>query len=139
MFITKEIFRYADVGANIGEELKAEVPEAERVEMLDTLHKRVTQHNIQVVSGYYGRIAMERLAQLLGLDLSEMEKQLCDMVTKKQVYARIDRPAGVISFSPPRTPNELLNDWSSDISELLKKLESTCHLIHKENMVHKIV
>ena len=34
--------------------------------------------------------------------------------------------------------NEMLNDWSGNIGELLDKLEKTCHLIHKENMVHKI-
>ena len=41
-------------------------------------------------------------------------------------------------FAATKTPNELLNDWSDDISQLLNTLESTCHLIHKENMVHKI-
>ena len=61
------------------------------------------------------------------------------MVTKKQVYARIDRPKGIITFAPPKSPNELLDDWSGDISTLLNLLEGTCHLVHKENMVHKIV
>ena len=60
------------------------------------------------------------------------------MVTKKQVFARIDRPAGIITFEAPKTANEMLNDWSGNIGELLDKLEKTCHLIHKENMVHKI-
>jgi len=44
----------------------------------------------------------------------------------------------VVRFAAPKTPNELLNDWSGDISTLLNTLESACHLIHKENMVHKI-
>merc|ERR1711968_38321 len=101
-------------------------------------HKRVTEHNIGVVSTYYARITMERLASLLGLDIATMESQLCDMVSAKQVYARIDRPKGIVVFAAPKTPNELLNDWSTDISTLLKMLESTCHLVHKENMVHKI-
>lgn len=84
---------------------------------------------------------------------------------RAQLYARIDRPAGIISFAPPKSPNELLNEWSSDIGErsahpfihessvggstctyvlclrtgsLLNLVESTCHLIHKENMVHKV-
>ena len=67
-----------------------------------------------------------------------MESQLCGMVSAKQIYARIDRPAGVVSFEQPRTPNSLLNDWAGDISTLLTKLEGTCHLIHKENMVHGV-
>ena len=106
--------------------------------MLETMHTRVSQHNIQVVAGYYGRISMPRLAELTGLSMEKMEEQLCEMVTKKQVYARIDRPAGIITFEAPKTANEMLNDWSGNIGELLDKLEKTCHLIHKENMVHKI-
>ena len=113
---------------------------ADEVElMLTTFHKRVTEHNLGVVSAYYARITMERLSTLLELDIAKMEEQLADMVTKKQVYAKIDRPAGIIVFAKPKTPNALLNDWSSDISSLLSMLEGTCHLIHKENMVNKLV
>ena len=56
-----------------------------------------------------------------------------------QIYARLDRPAGIITFAAPKSPNELLNDWSSDISQMLNLIEGACHLIHKENMIHKIV
>ena len=31
---------------------------------------------------------------------------------------------------------DILNSWSNNISELLSKVEKTCHLIHKESMVH---
>lgn len=60
------------------------------------------------------------------------------MLHRPQVYARIDRPAGLINFTPPKAPNELLNDWSGDISQLLNLLEGSCHLIHKENVIHKV-
>ena len=106
--------------------------------MLETLHQRVTQHNIQVVSCYYARISMERLGGLLGLSIGLMEEQLCEMVTKKQVYARIDRPKGIIVFAPPKTANTILNDWSGDISSLLNLVEGACQEIHKENMLHKV-
>jgi 26S proteasome regulatory subunit N5 len=139
LFITREIFHFAELRDNLAAQLTSEFSQEAHVQMLNTLHVRITQHNIQVVSGYYARIGMERLANLLGLGVEEMEMQLCDMVAKKQVYARIDRTAATISFSPPRTPNQLLNAWSYDIALLLNKLESTCHLIHKENMIHKIV
>lgn len=33
---------------------------------------------------------------------------------------------------------ETLSDWGSDISELLHLVEKTCHLINKENMLHKV-
>lgn len=45
---------------------------------------------------------------------------------------------GVATFAPAMDPNDTLNAWSSDISELLGKVEKMCHLIHKENMVHGI-
>jgi hypothetical protein len=31
---------------------------------------------------------------------------------------------------------DMLNSWSNNISELLGKVEKTCHLIHKESMIH---
>jgi 26S proteasome regulatory subunit N5 len=139
LFITKEIFHFADLRAGLAAELAAaDFSAAEQETMLDVMQKRVTQHNIHAIAGYYSRITMERLAHLIALPMATMEEQLCEMVTKKQLYARIDRPAGIIGFAPPKSPNELLNDWSSDISSLLNLVESTCHLIHKENMVHKV-
>jgi hypothetical protein len=60
------------------------------------------------------------------------------MVSKLQVYARLYRPRGIFTLERTKTANALLNDWSSDIGTLLTKLEGACHLIHKENMVHKI-
>jgi 26S proteasome regulatory subunit N5 len=140
LFITKEVFHFADLESQLRAEIEAlkgfDAKETDL--MLTTFHRRVTEHNIEVVSQYYTRIQIERLAALLQLEIPKMEEQLCEMVTKKQVYARINRPKGIIDFTAPKSPNELLNDWSSDIASLLSKLEGTCHLIHKENMVHKI-
>ena len=52
----------------------------EQTLMLETLHRRVTQHNIHVVGVYYARVRTTRLAELLALPLDEAEKQLCEMV-----------------------------------------------------------
>ena len=141
LFTTKELFHFGELHDALQAELQSPAfgfDKAEVTLMLTTFHKRVTEHNLGVVSAYYSRITMERLSTLLELDIATMEEQLCEMVTKKQVYAKIDRPKGIIVFSKPKDPNTLLNDWSSDIASLLNKLEGTCHLIHKENMVHKI-
>lgn len=140
LFITKEIFQFGELRGMLDSELMSLgiADAAERTLMLDDLHMRVTQHNLQVVSDYYARISMARLAELLALSMAQAEEQLVEMVCSKQLYARIDRPAGIITFSPPKPPEQLLNDWSSDISQLLNLLEGTCHLIHKENMVHRI-
>jgi len=53
--------------------------------------------------------------------------------------AKIDRPAGLVTFAPKVSPEETLSAWSSDLGSLLSLVERTCHLINKENMLHKVV
>jgi len=56
-----------------------------------------------------------------------------------KVVAKIDRPAGLVTFAPKVSPEETLSAWSSDLGSLLSLVERTCHLINKENMLHKVV
>ncbi|KAI9817083.1 MAG: hypothetical protein M1826_001665 [Phylliscum demangeonii] len=99
------------------------------------LRDRVIEHNIRVVARYYIRIRLDRLRDLLDLDAVETERHLSRLVTAKTVYARIDRPAGVVSFAKPRMPDDVLNEWSSDMKSLLGLLERIDHLITKEEMM----
>ena len=99
------------------------------------LRKRVIEHNVRVVAKYYTRIRLPRLTQLLGLDRVETEKYLSELVTAKTVYARIDRPAQLVSFAQPRQADDVLNDWSSNMKSLLGLLERIDHLITKEEMM----
>lgn len=94
--------------------------------------------NIRVVAKYYTKITTQRLSQLLDLPPDESESFLSRLVVSKTIYAKIDRPAGLISFAAPRDINEILNGWSADINSLLGLVEKTCHLITKEEMVNKI-
>jgi 26S proteasome regulatory subunit N5 len=103
----------------------------------NTLRERVIQHNIRVVSGYYRQLSMARLANLLGLSVDEAEKHVSDMVSDSGLYAKIDRPQGIIVFAKPQGPDEVLQDWASDISKMLSLVETTCYLINKETMMHK--
>jgi len=98
------------------------------------MRKRVVQHNIRVISQFYGRIRTTRLAQLLALDEEKTETYLSEMVSSKQLFAKIDRPIGIISFQRKRDANEVLNTWADDITELLSVVESTCHMINMDNM-----
>eukprot|EP01006_Ploeotia_vitrea_P042281 TRINITY_DN66616_c2_g1_i1.p1 TRINITY_DN66616_c2_g1~~TRINITY_DN66616_c2_g1_i1.p1 ORF type:complete len:497 (-),score=286.67 TRINITY_DN66616_c2_g1_i1:54-1508(-) len=102
------------------------------------LHKRVVQHNLRVVAKYYARIETPRLAQLLSLSEARAERFLSELVSSKQVFAKIDRPAKHISFRAKRNADETLNEWSADLVELLRLVDSTCHQINKEKMIHKI-
>lgn len=102
------------------------------------LRKRVIEHNVRVVAKYYTRIGMRRLTQLLDLTEDETEKYISELVCSKTVYARIDRPARVVSFAKPRDVDDVLNEWSSNMKSLLGLLERVDHLITKEEMMARI-
>lgn len=70
--------------------------------------------------------------------LLQTEKQLSEMVVKTGLAARIDRPAGVVRFAAPKTPEAVLNTWSRSLTKLLEVVDRTCQQIQKESMVHKI-
>eukprot|EP00877_Chromochloris_zofingiensis_P012276 jgi/Chrzof1/7301/Cz02g18120.t1 len=104
----------------------------------EDLRLRVIEHNIMVVSKYYTRITITRLAELLNLPKDESEKHLSDLVVAKAVAAKIDRPAGLVVFGKHEQPEDVLNSWSSNISNLLELVEKSCQQIQKEAMVHKV-
>lgn len=79
------------------------------------------------------------MAEMLGLQEDVLEAQLSEMSSNGEIFVKIDRPRGIISFTAPTAPEEVLSDWAGEISSMLSLMESTCHLINRENMVHKIV
>ena len=102
------------------------------------LRKRVIEHNVRVIAKYYTRIKTDRLCQLLDLGEEETEKYISELVTAKTVYAKIDRPARVVSFQKMRDADEVLNEWSGSMKSLLGLLERIDHLITKEEMMARI-
>ncbi|KAK4774015.1 hypothetical protein SAY87_029034 [Trapa incisa] len=103
----------------------------------EDLRQRIIEHNIIVVSKYYSRISLKRLAELLSLSIQEAEKHLSDMVVSKSLVAKIDRPMGIVSFQIAKDSNDILNSWAMNLEKLLDLVEKSCHQIHKETMVHK--
>ncbi|KAJ2350671.1 proteasome regulatory particle subunit [Coemansia sp. RSA 2618] len=102
------------------------------------LRDRVIEHNVRVVAKYYTRATIPRLAELLDLGADAVEAFLSKAVVAGTIYARVDRPAGVVSFARPRDGEEQLNVWASDVGKLLALVEKTTHLIAKEEIVNKI-
>ncbi len=100
----------------------------------ETFQRRIVQHNIRVISKYYKRIHGRRLAQLLGLTQDQLEREVSNMVSAGDLYAKMDRPADIIRFAQNQTPESILSEWASDIDKLLGLVEKTTHLIQKENM-----
>jgi len=64
--------------------------------------KRVIEHNVRVIAKYYTRIHFARLTTLLDLPAAETEAYIAALVTSKTIYARIDRPAQLVSFERTR-------------------------------------
>ncbi|KAJ2320280.1 proteasome regulatory particle subunit, partial [Coemansia sp. RSA 2681] len=102
------------------------------------LRDRVIEHNIRVIAKYYTRASTLRLTELLDLSSDDVERFLSKAVVDGTIYARIDRPAGVVNFAKPSDSEEQLNGWASDVSKLLSLVEKTTHLIAKEEIVNKI-
>ena len=81
--------------------------------------------NVRVVSQYYTRIRLSRLTTLLDLTAQQTEETLARLVVSKTVWARINRPAGIVNFTPKRSAEDVMNDWSSDMQRLLGLVEKT--------------
>lgn len=103
---------------------------------VEDLKNRVIELNLRVIALYYSNIRLERLCELLELTQLETETFIIDLVSKGDLFAKINRPAGVVSFIKPKSENELLNEWSGNINNLLESIETIEHLINKEEMIH---
>ncbi|ORY31371.1 hypothetical protein BCR39DRAFT_571286 [Naematelia encephala] len=155
-FVTKELMRWPGIETLYGPTLRqtpvfspnsklgiktGSIAEGKRPEELsnpgdarwEDLHKR----NIRVIAAYYSRITMTRLTELLDLSALTTERTLCKLVTDKTIYARIDRPAGIVSFKQKKGINEVLNAWSGDVAKMLELVEKTSHLVSKEYAMHE--
>jgi len=97
---------------------------------------RITEYNIRTIGTYYDRMTISRLTELLHLPQADTEMVVSKLVIDGIVWARIDRPAGVIVFQKPSSVDDVLNHWSGNIDSLLDKVEKCCHLIYKENIAY---
>jgi len=86
--------------------------------------RQLVQHNIRVIENYYGRVTLVRMSQLVGVSVERTEKELGDMVVNKRIAAKINRLAGIVTFSARKQfTNERLSGWNSDLKTTLDKIE----------------
>lgn len=140
-FLTEEVMNWEETRAVCGPHFETTPPfqdAEEATKLWNDLQLRIIGHNLRVIAKYYNRISSKRLSQLLALDSKETEKHLCQLVIKGSIHAKIDRPNGIVVFQKTQAPNDILNSWGADIESLLKIVENVCHLIHRENMIHKL-
>ncbi len=142
---TSELIRWPALAAALEPQLVAEgdvfTGEAGAKRRAD-LALRVQEHNMHVVARYYARISLARLAELLDLSVADAEARLSAMVSAKALRAKLDRPAGVISFAGAGAgdgPDELLNRWAASTEKLLGLVEVATHKMHKDATTHKVV
>jgi len=100
------------------------------------LQDRIIQHNIRVIAKYYNRISSKRLAQFLSIPVDETEKYLSELVNNGIIFARVDRLEGIIRFRAKETSNDILNEWKSNIDKMLDLVDTTCHQVNKEMVIH---
>jgi 26S proteasome regulatory subunit N5 len=146
LFTVPELMRWPSIETNYGSHLtstdifsskESKADPKAHTRWLD-FRKRVIEHNVRVIAKYYTRIHFSRLTSLLDLPASETEKYISDLVTSKTIYARIDRPAQIVTFEKKRDADEVLNEWSGNMKSLLGLLERIDHLITKEEMMARI-
>ncbi|KAK9473518.1 PCI domain-containing protein [Dipodascopsis tothii] len=139
-FTVDELMRWPRINEIYGAQLRStpvfEVSNPKGEQRWDDLRKRVIEHNIRVIAKYYTRIQTARLKTLLDLTEQETETYLSNLVTAGTIYARINRPQRIVSFAKPKDGNDVLNEWSSNVSSLLGLVETLGHLISKEDLVN---
>lgn len=121
---------------------------------LEDLHNRVTEHvcliaafqpnliasqNIRVIAEYYSRISLQRLTDLLFLSKEKTEETLSRLVVSGMIWARIDRPAGIINFRQKRNAEDVMNDWSSDMNKMLGLVEKAWMAMNAEVAARSVV
>jgi len=125
-FVTSELMRWPGIQDVYGPTLrKTDVFSGDQEKRWDDLHTRVIEHNVRVVAQYYTRITLDRLSSLLDLPKQQTEETLSRLVVSATIWARIDRPAGVVDFRQKRSTEDIMNDWSSDMNRLLSFVEKT--------------
>jgi 26S proteasome regulatory subunit N5 len=97
----------------------------------------LVQHNIRVISKYYGQLTLNRVSQLLAVDRDYCEEELCTLNNLSTISCRIDRIDGVIDFRPVENEQYLLQQWNHSINSILDLVDTTTHLIHREREVHR--
>ncbi|KZT05826.1 PCI-domain-containing protein [Laetiporus sulphureus 93-53] len=123
-FTTPELMRWPGIEEMYGPLLR-QTSVFSSDKLWEDLHTRVIEHNIRIVAQYYTRITLLRLTELLDLTQQQAEETLCRLVVSGTVWARVDRPTGIVNFRSSKSAEDVMNDWSSDMQRLLGLVEKT--------------
>ncbi|XP_039062826.1 26S proteasome non-ATPase regulatory subunit 12 homolog B-like [Hibiscus syriacus] len=82
-------------------------------------------HKMLVVSKWYSKITIKRLAELMSLTIHEAKKYLSKIVVSKAMVAQIDQPIRLVSFQRNNNSNEHLDSWVLNVDNLVHLLEKS--------------
>lgn len=105
---------------------------------IKTFRKNLIQHNILIFFKFYSQMEIKRIGELIKVDPTEVEQEICEMVMENLLYSKINRIRGIVTFKPKKNMEKKMDDINLDLEKMLKTLENTCHLIHKENLKYNI-
>jgi hypothetical protein len=95
-------------------------------------------HNLGIFGKFFSSVRLARIAAMIGTNSDEVEAELADMVINNYIYAKINRIAQTVNFRKKQETGDKLDELNHDLTKMLEKLETTCHLIHKENLKYDI-
>eukprot|EP00041_Stephanoeca_diplocostata_P005700 m.66477 g.66477 ORF g.66477 m.66477 type:complete len:452 (-) comp15949_c0_seq1:99-1454(-) len=141
-FITKEIMPWQSVEKEFGDDL-TQLAHFDKnsdggKKRYEDFRGRVVEHNIRTMANYYTRISSKRLAALLELPEEQTEEFLSTLVVKHTVVAKINRPAGVVTFRQKQDAAAILEEWSASTTALMRQVDHAAHVIEKEQMALKV-
>lgn len=139
-FLKKEIMSWPQIQQKHADTLRRDHPEflENDGELFKVLEKRVVEHNIRIIALYYRQIRLERMAKLINQSRDETERHVSELVNVKMIYAKIDRPQGIVVFREAQNPMDLMENWTSSIQDLLQKIDNVSHQVHRELVIHKV-
>ncbi|BAM40542.1 26S proteasome non-ATPase regulatory subunit 12 [Theileria orientalis strain Shintoku] len=101
----------------LSQELHSKVTSLLSMDELTMLNDRIVRHNLQVISKYYLKVTLPRLSELLGVNVQKLEEEISNLVYTNNIFAKIDRPAGIVKFGKRQQPEVVLNKWSNSIGK----------------------
>jgi len=100
--------------------------------------KYLIQHNLGIFQKYFSQVKLIRISDMIAIDIKEVEQELADMCINQYIYAKINRINLTVNFKPKQDAADKLNDMNADLNKMLEVIETTCHLIDKENLKYDI-
>lgn len=147
-FTTIELINWYSLKAKFKEELFKlgifSVDNASGLKHWKDFRTATIEHNIKVFATYYQRAYLSHMSEFLDINVDETEKHLCNLIVNKSITAKIDRLTGIVSFSQRNfategnqastkgQQSEVFDDWLRQITNLMKVIDNTTHLINKE-------